>query len=220
MIYFRIRMTPKHIHNIADKMNISWDGDTKFMSWCNDIVGKKHLDDMSETELTTIYIKIKNGEYTQTLSEKWSTKYKRSINCSRPKGFSQKAHCDGRKKRNEMYKEIQDADYIMEMMREDVFGHRVTSYSPKDTIKLKNKITQPIDDKDKESFVATVEPLMNKKSFVPKAKDRHLDSFLDLDTRVSQKDYDPTIDLDDYKKQTKIIGFKKKGEEEKKDNTK
>jgi len=33
------------------------------------------------------------------LSEKWTQKYKRSIDCSNPKGFSQKAHCQGRKKR-------------------------------------------------------------------------------------------------------------------------
>ena len=32
------------------------------------------------------------------IEEKWSNKYKRSINCSNPKGFSQKAHCAGRKK--------------------------------------------------------------------------------------------------------------------------
>ena len=32
------------------------------------------------------------------LIEKWSEKYKKSINCDNPKGFSQKAHCDGRKK--------------------------------------------------------------------------------------------------------------------------
>ena len=31
----------------------------------------------------------------------WSEKYKKSIDCSNPKGFSQKAHCQGRKKRNE-----------------------------------------------------------------------------------------------------------------------
>lgn len=31
------------------------------------------------------------------ISEKWSKKYKSSINCSNPKGFSQKAHCAGRK---------------------------------------------------------------------------------------------------------------------------
>lgn len=34
-----------------------------------------------------------------SLTEKWSEKYKRSINCSNPKGFSQRAHCQGRKKK-------------------------------------------------------------------------------------------------------------------------
>jgi len=29
------------------------------------------------------------------ITEKWSAKYKRSINCNSPKGFSQKAHCAG-----------------------------------------------------------------------------------------------------------------------------
>ena len=33
------------------------------------------------------------------LNEAWSKKYKDSINCSNPKGFSQKAHCAGKKKR-------------------------------------------------------------------------------------------------------------------------
>jgi hypothetical protein len=32
------------------------------------------------------------------IEEKWSKKYKSSINCSNPKGFSQRAHCQGRKK--------------------------------------------------------------------------------------------------------------------------
>jgi hypothetical protein len=32
------------------------------------------------------------------LMEKWSMKYKKSINCANPKGFSQRAHCQGRKK--------------------------------------------------------------------------------------------------------------------------
>lgn len=32
-------------------------------------------------------------------SEGWSKKYKRSIDCNNPKGFSQRAHCAGRKKR-------------------------------------------------------------------------------------------------------------------------
>ena len=35
------------------------------------------------------------------MEEKWSEKYKKSINCSNPKGFSQKAHCQGKKKKSE-----------------------------------------------------------------------------------------------------------------------
>ena len=31
--------------------------------------------------------------------EEWSNKYKKSINCYNPKGFSQRAHCAARKKR-------------------------------------------------------------------------------------------------------------------------
>jgi len=34
----------------------------------------------------------------EELDEKWSQKYKSSINCANPKGFSQRAHCAGKKK--------------------------------------------------------------------------------------------------------------------------
>jgi hypothetical protein len=36
--------------------------------------------------------------YDGEINEKWSEKYKRSIDCSHPKGFSQRAHCQGKKK--------------------------------------------------------------------------------------------------------------------------
>ena len=36
------------------------------------------------------------------VSEKWSEKYKRSINCANPRGFSQRAHCAGRKKNEDV----------------------------------------------------------------------------------------------------------------------
>ena len=29
----------------------------------------------------------------------WSEKYKKSIDCGNPKGFSQRAHCQGKKKK-------------------------------------------------------------------------------------------------------------------------
>ena len=39
---------------------------------------------------------------TEFVSEKWSEKYKRSIDCSHPRGFSQRAHCAGRKKNEDL----------------------------------------------------------------------------------------------------------------------
>ncbi len=48
------------------------------------------------------YLKFYNEEkqkVTQNIEEKWTNKYKKSIDCSNAKGFSQKAHCLGRKKR-------------------------------------------------------------------------------------------------------------------------
>jgi hypothetical protein len=33
------------------------------------------------------------------MEEKWSEKYKKSIDCNNPRGFSQRAHCQGRKKK-------------------------------------------------------------------------------------------------------------------------
>lgn len=38
-------------------------------------------------------------EKTKEMQEDWSNKYKKSIDCNNPKGFSQRAHCQGRKKR-------------------------------------------------------------------------------------------------------------------------
>jgi hypothetical protein len=50
------------------------------------------------------YISHGSGTYggaDKDLHEEWSQKYKKSINCAHPKGFSQKAHCAGKKKQNE-----------------------------------------------------------------------------------------------------------------------
>jgi len=40
--------------------------------------------------------------YVSTKNEDWSDKYKKSIDCNNPKGFSQKAHCQGKKKNETM----------------------------------------------------------------------------------------------------------------------
>lgn len=46
-------------------------------------------------------------ESEEVIDEKWSEKYKKSIDCNNPKGFSQKAHCQGRNK-NESVFELED----------------------------------------------------------------------------------------------------------------
>ena len=45
--------------------------------------------------------RIVQEEIQAVLGEKWSEKYKKSIDCNNPKGFSQRAHCQGRKKNEE-----------------------------------------------------------------------------------------------------------------------
>ena len=38
--------------------------------------------------------------------EEWTNKYKKDIDCSNPKGFSQRAHCAGRKKKEQEVKKL------------------------------------------------------------------------------------------------------------------
>ena len=61
---------------------------------------KESVQDILSTEDT--------GDLFNALEEKWSQKYKRSINCSNPKGFSQKAHCAGRKKNEDIDENFAD----------------------------------------------------------------------------------------------------------------
>lgn len=57
--------------------------------------------DVSPEEGFDKVVQQDNRELLSTLNEKWSKKYKRSIDCNNPKGFSQKAHCKGRLKEEE-----------------------------------------------------------------------------------------------------------------------
>ena len=50
------------------------------------------------------------------MAKKWSKKYKRSIDCNNPKGFSQKAHCAGRKKK----------ENVMSSKLEELVGKPIT----------------------------------------------------------------------------------------------
>ena len=91
---------------------------TNIINWV--VQDMKVPDDIDENEVID-YVKDEYGEYIMSrfesdddededekewdddeweeIDENWSQKYKRSIDCNNPKGFSQRAHCQGRKKR-------------------------------------------------------------------------------------------------------------------------
>jgi len=57
--------------------------------------------EMGKTSEAAVYRKFINTmkKKTKKMNEGWSDKYKKSIDCNNPKGFSQRAHCQGKKKK-------------------------------------------------------------------------------------------------------------------------
>lgn len=87
-------------------------------------IGFKHKD--HKFERTAKKLKADIEESFQNLvreyiEEGWSAKYKKSINCSNPKGFSQKAHCAGKKK-SESIHEGRDAPLYHETDEDGIIG--------------------------------------------------------------------------------------------------
>ena len=76
--------------------------------------GRMYLQSLQQRNNESIYNRFENLPLEEQLViiessevlEKWSKKYKASINCSNPKGFSQKAHCAGKKKKKTEGKRI------------------------------------------------------------------------------------------------------------------
>jgi homospermidine synthase len=53
---------------------------------------------MNETKKSGMELSM-NIDDSDMMNERWSQKYKRSINCNNPRGFSQRAYCQGRNKK-------------------------------------------------------------------------------------------------------------------------
>ena len=62
------------------------------------IMSRFNYEDVEEDEYFEYEDDDEDDEWDE-IDENWSQKYKRSIDCNNPKGFSQKAHCQGRKKK-------------------------------------------------------------------------------------------------------------------------
>ena len=78
----------KLINAIKDKYNLTKDQIADLMR-------------LPQSTLTAILNSATSLMQYLPMSEKWSKKYKDSIDCNNPKGFSQKAHCQGKKKNEE-----------------------------------------------------------------------------------------------------------------------
>jgi hypothetical protein len=77
----------------------------------------KEMGKTSQAGVYRAYIN-KMKKITKKKNEGWSKKYKKSIDCSNPKGFSQKAHCAGKKKKSESVMNL-SKEKLIEMIREE-----------------------------------------------------------------------------------------------------
>lgn len=91
--------------NTVDRMMVHWD----------DRGEKKQRGEKESDWWKTKFVKDKSGKLSKyrdwhvtnqgdkrakiEVEESWSEKYKKSIDCNNPKGFSQRAHCQGKKKK-------------------------------------------------------------------------------------------------------------------------
>lgn len=80
------------IKNLNKQMNYDFDGDEPSDS------EKEAYNFISGGPPGVTFHEAMDEEEEEELDEKWSEKYKKSIDCNNPKGFSQRAHCQGKKK--------------------------------------------------------------------------------------------------------------------------
>tara|TARA_B100000282_G_scaffold158788_1_gene114727 strand:+ start:252 stop:848 length:597 start_codon:yes stop_codon:yes gene_type:complete len=101
--------------------------------------------EMGKTSEAAVYRKYINTmkKKTKKMNEEWSDKYKKSIDCNNPKGFSQKAHCKARKKVNEamtkaqIKKRDEIADAISDKEMKKRYGDKNIKYAIATKLALK-----------------------------------------------------------------------------------
>ena len=104
----------------------------------------------------------------------WSNKYKKSIDCNNPKGFSQKAHCQGRKKRKENTMKISELKNEIKNMIQERSINAIGKAQQKNASDIekalefykKNKHTDK-----KEAFVKVLKKLGDEKKKLAKEMD-------------------------------------------------
>jgi len=122
----------------------SWDikKEDKHPYLCHMCGYDSHKEKYNYDELENFWKNYKKEEVT----EKWSEKYKKSINCSDPKGFSQRAHCQGRKKR--LKEDFKGEEIFKEVIERDV-NEYASNYEWCDGIEISVRETNWLTDKQK-----------------------------------------------------------------------
>jgi hypothetical protein len=92
----KIKLTENILKQLSSKISDNILSNPNIMS-TNPIEGMK--------DISVLQKKIESNE---EIEEKWSEKYKKSIDCNNPKGFSQRAHCQGKK--NKVKEEIEESE--------------------------------------------------------------------------------------------------------------
>ena len=111
----------------------------------------------------------------------WSEKYKKSIDCNNPKGFSQKAHCAGKKKRNENIMKLSELKEQIKNMIQERSINAISKAQQKNASDIekalefykKNKHTDK-----KEAFVKVLKKLGEEKKRLQKEMDDAVSSKL------------------------------------------
>jgi hypothetical protein len=101
MFFSNLKQMKRQLDIMLDEFNPNMVNDilNNGHDWADDHIteAKVNIDQVFDFFMNKL--KDEDGEYINgMLEEKWSEKYKKSIDCNNPKGFSQRAHCQGRKK--------------------------------------------------------------------------------------------------------------------------
>ena len=158
----------------------------------------------------------------EQITEKWSQKYKKSINCSNPKGFSQKAHCAGRKKKKnedvvereltksekskmrKYEKKVPKADFIKRYGKKEgpaIYYGTITNMAKKASKKNESIPTST----DVKKAPSKIQSKLKKKDMI---KDLN-DIIKDLDPDLNRDPKGIEVDPEDYRE--KYQQFKKQG---------
>ena len=95
----------------------------------------KHLDEPREIgkkkkRLSSSEMRKVKDKAFEVYKEDWSQKYKQSIDCNNPKGFSQKAHCAGRSKKETI---MNLKSLVKETIKEVVVERQINLFVEKNT---------------------------------------------------------------------------------------